>query len=824
MALLPPIKLLPKERVSYEKVFAHDWLFTPETEYDKNKYNILNSYQGLWYLANHGKNMILCEAGNSEEYTVIENPKIITYEESSLQNANIIRQTSGGGRYFIGKAVVAPTHNYSTGTAPVLSKFHNFLINHEESLSPYYQTINPNNLYFDIETTGLKPSDQIVLSIGCILNHHRVAMIDFMGLLDHKELSNVQYAPKDRNMLAAEKYMLQTFLKAVELADPDTLIGYYSWGFDIPFIINRALTHKLYTELTSLFRFPFLFTDPTLPFDHTNPESQRNIKNHLDYLADMNKNTPDNKHFDFAGRIHLDIHHHFVERDLSVKPPKNMKSVGKFYKLDQEFPIFDDIGRNNMWKEYTERLPEARMYLSSDLLLTRGEHLIYAPRIKRLLDNTPYSMSGFSIAKKTSNLGYKYGRQLLEKGYIIGSAPRNQSPSMIIVQQKYEGAITGKQSIGWKDKSYKRDVISYYPNIMISFNLGLTNTAIDKIRPYTGQSEFISNPNKPYNHFICPDVNNKVDYRIRIYKESCPVLDELTDMFNLRIEAKIAAGNAKKNKDMVTYYLKDGDQQSIKTDINSSYGLAGNQQGMGNMPTAISVVGFSKVIINNLIHAVVMTTGDRTLIAEVDTDGIFFTKEIELASINDFIDDFVRATGIAVKSTIELEDEDFDLTVIKAIKNYSYKQDGVVKTKGSSLNSKNMSSIVEYVRDELFKKNQMSGDASLIVPQHIFDSNVKDIIYNVKVNGYDKYVKTVNINKPLANYQPSNHIRKLGEQWEIINKTKIRNGTTLHYIQVQQEPFILLYEGQNIIDLQNDMYTVNCAKYYQEYASTQRMG
>ena len=815
-----------------KQAFTSEWMTVPNTTYDKDKYDTINTYHGLWTYAAVGDDFVLTDAGDSNNIRVMVEPKIVTFVETDLDNANVCRRSSAGSRYSMGQFVVDSKHVSPDGINPAISRFHSQLIQHEEQLKQYYKTINPKNLFFDIETTGLDPKEGALLSIGAGIDTEDVAMIDFRMLLDNAELDKVvrsQNPFRHGALMEAEKFMLKTFLESFQKADYDLMIGYFTWGFDIPFIVTRSLYHGLKKELLHLFRFPYLWNDPKIEFDHTNPALSKKIMEHFYYLADMTKGSPENKHFDFAGRIHLDILHHYVSKDQSVATgDKSMKGVGKHYKLDKDFPIFEEVDRKNMWLEYLHNLDDSRQYLTSDILLTRGEFMLYRPRSQLLLDNTPYGMYGTAIAKKTSGLAFEYGKEILKHGMIIAPNSPNSSPVQILIANKYEGAITGKVNIGWKHKVYKRDVISYYPNIMISFNLGLTNTIIEDVRPYTGQTEFHRNEGKEYATMWMPDLNNKVDYMLRIYKEKCPIVDNIQTKFQRRLSVKKRASVAYKDGDLVLNVMLDGEQQAIKIDINSSYGIAGNVEGMGCLPTAMAITTIARFFINPVMHITNMcnTYGEYSDVNEIDTDGVVFNRNVCIDSINEMVADLVVATGIAVSASIELEEENKGKAFVQKIKNYYMKDEdnGKVLIKGASNKNKNMSKVIQYIRDELFVKLQMGDDTNDMLLQHDFNLLAKNYISNPELAGYENYTKRVTNNKSLDGYGGENYIKKLGFQWEAANKQKCRIGTELKYVFVKEDVKHLLFNDINLEKLKNGDYNLDLQKYYEEYLSTQSIG
>jgi len=88
--------------------------------------------------------------------------------------------------------------------------------------------------YLDIETTSKKADDGIIITIGVLVG-------------DEPELVFAANLEEERNALQ--------WLKE-KLKDCELIITWYGSGFDIPFIITRALAQKI--EFNELFEIPML--------------------------------------------------------------------------------------------------------------------------------------------------------------------------------------------------------------------------------------------------------------------------------------------------------------------------------------------------------------------------------------------------------------------------------------------------------------------------------------------------------------------------------------------------------------------------------------
>lgn len=94
---------------------------------------------------------------------------------------------------------------------------------------------NPKIITFDIESEGMDPSKGDLLSIGMYGK-------DFEKVLTWKK-----YNPKQKyvEILKNESSVIERFIELVKSEDPDILAGYFSDGFDIPFLRENARINKI---------------------------------------------------------------------------------------------------------------------------------------------------------------------------------------------------------------------------------------------------------------------------------------------------------------------------------------------------------------------------------------------------------------------------------------------------------------------------------------------------------------------------------------------------------------------------------------------------
>lgn len=100
------------------------------------------------------------------------------------------------------------------------------------------QNFSPKILAFDIEADELKIGEGGILMISLVSENFKKVI----SWKKHKEIPNVEYV-KD------EAELLEKFVEYVKKISPDFLTGYFSDGFDIPYLKARADKHKVKLSL-----------------------------------------------------------------------------------------------------------------------------------------------------------------------------------------------------------------------------------------------------------------------------------------------------------------------------------------------------------------------------------------------------------------------------------------------------------------------------------------------------------------------------------------------------------------------------------------------
>ncbi|MDO8555627.1 MAG: DNA-directed DNA polymerase [Nanoarchaeota archaeon] len=146
-------------------------------------------------------------------------------------------------QYLLNKKITPTTLCKALGTEINAHANVDIILDAEEVMQVNEDTIQPNILAFDIEVYNpyIAPREQ----------EDPIVMIAFHGKNYKKMITwkNIPGKTKEMIIVKDEKELLETFIKEIKNYQPDYIIGYFSDGFDFPYIKARARKHKLNLDL-----------------------------------------------------------------------------------------------------------------------------------------------------------------------------------------------------------------------------------------------------------------------------------------------------------------------------------------------------------------------------------------------------------------------------------------------------------------------------------------------------------------------------------------------------------------------------------------------
>ncbi|KAM5131970.1 DNA polymerase delta catalytic subunit [Mantella aurantiaca] len=355
-----------------------------------------------------------------------------------------------------------------------------------------------------------------------------------------------------------EDALLKAWSEFVHVIDPDIITGYNIQNFDLPYLINRAQTLKVYT-------FPFL-------------GRIRSMKSVIRDSSFQSKQMGrrENKVINTEGRVQFDLLQVLL-RDYKLRS-YTLNAVSFHFlqeqKEDVQHSIITDLQNGN---EQTRR--RLAVYCLKDA---------YLPL--RLMEKLMCVINYMEMARVTGvplNYLLSRGQQIKVVSQLLRQAMK-QDLVMPVVKSEggedYTGATVIEPVKGYYDVPIATlDFSSLYPSIMMAHNLCYTTLlqsgSIDKYG--LSPEDFIKTPTG--DQFVKASVRKGL-------------LPEILE--NLLSARKRAKTELKKETDPFKQKVLDGRQLALKVSANSVYGFTGAQ--VGKLPCleiSQSVTGFGRQMI-----------------------------------------------------------------------------------------------------------------------------------------------------------------------------------------------------------------------------------
>lgn len=599
-------------------------------------------------------------------------------------------------------------------------------------------------MYFDIEVssdgTGKFPRavDDPMLLYGYAINDGE-PVIDYVHDIEGKKKGTEDF------------HLVQRFINAVEKEDPDIIVSYNGWGFDVPYIATRARQFNL--DITPLVRAGGV----------ANASKIRDLHLYNDKLnASM------------GSRLHYDIYKVDVLRDQSLSGIKDrkMKTLGKHFLKDTEDEIIElDDGITNTRRMFISKdgLQRLIKYQRSDVLVTRGLSNIYLPQTITMANelNLPLGIL-FNRSPGTIPTAFTYPR-LLEHNIIPDAANEDnfnymydlikENPRIKNKERKsYQGAYVDIYKTGKQQQLWKIDVKSMYPNIIRTFNLSFETILFGK------QNIMELEPGMTWRDLRAENVNGDLKLHLPDLNYN-RILDITIDTKYPGILPEIIAGrldDRAKIKEIIKTldpkdpeYIKLGSLQLFaKIVANSIYGIIGARHSIGYLPIGFTITGLGRHMIKKIIEFVSeprynacegaqRTKGEAwsdewkatNPVIEIDTDGIIINAHPKTDLVNELITKHVKEFFGIDKCTIEVEQEDFGKGYFHGMKNYIIlNPDGSPTIHGSFFKSSRSAPIIDRAI-QLFIDHELNGKYT---PEYVKNtaldfSNAKTEDFKIKI-------------------------------------------------------------------------------------------
>lgn len=578
----------------------------------------------------------------------------------------------------------------------------------------------PKVLAFDIETynpfgKNIRPEKDPILMLS-------IKTDSLNKVLTWKRFKTVS---KDIEFLDSERDLIERFKQIVDTEKPDFLVGYYSDGFDLPYIIRRAKVNKIKLDLG------------------------------IDY-SEVKLAKGDSDRIKIHGLVHIDILK-FIKRVMGTTLETDFFTLDAVSEeLLNEKKVKVDIEKlAYTWDNAPDKLEIYASYNAKDSDLTfRLFNKIY-PNIEELtkLVSAPvFDLTRMSFSKLVESYLIKHAFLL---NVCVPNKPSNKEISERILL-KYKGAFVFEPTPGLYKDIAVFDFRSFYPTVIVAHN----------ISPETINCSCC----KKANEF---EIENK-KYRICKKKKGLiPII--LKDLISRRMTIKEIL-----KKESTNPFLK-ARSEALKTLSNSFYGYLGFY---GSRWYSFDAGGIVTGLCRNYIMKVmdIAEKKDYTVLYG-DTDSVFL--RLNKNSIDD-AKKLVEKINMDLPDFMELEFENYFKSGIfvssKAANTGAKKRyallgkDGKLKIRGFESVRRNVSAIAKEVQLKVLK---------LVLEDKIDDAYkcVSDVVLdmrNRKIN-VEKLIIYTQITKPIEEYeQIGPHVavaRKLVEKGKPVGP-----GTIVKYV------------------------------------------
>ncbi len=517
---------------------------------------------------------------------------------------------------------------------------------------------DPKILAFDIETYS--PARGRILS-----KENPIIMLGFYGQNFKKVFTWKKFKTKEKyiEFVSSEKELIKKFKQTLEQYNPDVLAGYFSDGFDLPFIKMRAERYKIKLDVG-------------LDYSEFKTSKGRRQKTSLAGIVHFDV-------FEFISRIFART----LETDNYDLSSVSHELLGKKKK---DVPIEELV---EVWDNKPEKLEKFCEYNAHDAFLAYKlckKIFPNASELVKIVGVPLFDINRMSFSHLVEWYLIKQSRQFNEL------CPNK--PAYDEIRQRrintYKGAFVYKPEPGLYKDIVIADFRSLYPTIIASHNISLETFCCDCCRDEAEKA-----PLEREEYWYCT-------------KKKGLISSSIEHLINRRMRVKeILAKTKRKDK---KYLLLDARQDALKVLANASYGyFAFFGARWYCLECAKSITAWGRHYIHKVIDAA-QKQGFNVIYS--DTDSIFFTLgDKKKQDVKNFLD----TVNMLLPELMELEEQGFypagifvsaRLVSMGAKKKYALlDEDDSIKIKGFATVRSDWSMIAratqEKVLEIILKKN-----------------------------------------------------------------------------------------------------------------------
>jgi len=445
-------------------------------------------------------------------------------------------------------------------------------------------------LSFDIETYSTNPNrmpdatieGDCIFQISCVLESKGSGVKKYLLTLGRVELGK----RVDVQCFSDEKALLLGFQMFLREKNPHVVIGYNIFGFDIPYMVERAKLHGI------LDRFDVW----GIPSTKHSPEKE--IKWSSSAYSYQNF-----RYLDAEGRVFVDMLP-VVKREYKFSNYK-LKTVSTFFLGETKDPLTHhdifDAYRDGVLSNKTKKITECGKYCVQDSYLVLQLFKVLETWIGLIemssICHVPI-MSLFTQGQQIKVFSQVY-KKCMDEGILVQSYNSLPKTSIFDTIDTYSGAYVFPPKPGIYNWVIPFDFSSLYPTTIIAYNIDYSSLVIDESVP-DDKCHVI----EWEDHIGCEHDTEKgkkervvcQKYRFRFCKSPMGVIPGLLQtLLAQRAETK---KRIKSTPDKTLRTVLDKRQLAYKVSANSMYGAMGVKKGyLPFMPGAMSTTAMGRISI-----------------------------------------------------------------------------------------------------------------------------------------------------------------------------------------------------------------------------------
>jgi len=392
-----------------------------------------------------------------------------------------------------------------------------------------------------------------------------------------------------------ESSVIAAFLKFVLWYNPDALTGFNDGDYDVRVLLSRCDALRIPCRIGRDGGRPYV-----LERVYERQGKQREV--HIVRLG---------------GRVHLDVYNEvLLDQTLFDLKGRGLNEVAKHF----GFVPIEDV---NHAKIPENRVAEVNL---DDARCTYGLAQLYLANLYGLCEYLKVPLN-LVVERSPSHISnWFYGQEFAKLGIVSDGCNRDRFPQIFNRGGKpYQGATVKCYRTGLFRNVEHIDFISFYPSIMVKYNLSAETVSLVETKPYTGLYRF--EEHEDYTIIEVPDIpkvkgepnmEKACQFVCRVEKADSVTRKKLGWIREERARLK---AEYKKTKDEGL----QSRQYALKVIQNTLYGYHGNGYALyGNVLVAILITSLARYHIEEKIKEL---EGQGYKMIECDTDGIFVVRE-----------------------------------------------------------------------------------------------------------------------------------------------------------------------------------------------------